>query len=775
MPRIAFVAWIVLLVLASVPAAQEDQAPVGGRLATRFARDVAPDRAHPEYPRPTMVREAWRCLNGLWDYAIRPREEGAPTAYDGKILVPYPIESSLSGVGRRVGEREVLWVRRGVAVPPEWKGRRVRLHFGAVDWEARVFVEGREAAVHRGGYDPFTVDLTAHLADLEARGAGAASEGGTDELEIVVAAWDPSDRGDQPRGKQVRHPGGIWYTPSTGIWQTVWMEPVPAEAHIGGLRIVPDLDAGVVRVAARGEGLGGRRLDVRVVAEGRQAAAGSGPADEPVAVPLDGARLWTPEKPFLYDLEITLLDGQRVVDRVRSYFGMRKISVEADAAGVRRICLNGRPRFLLGLLDQGFWPDGLYAAPTDEALRYDVEVSLRLGFNLARKHVKVEPERWYHWCDRLGLLVFQDMPSGDAFVDPGKGEIVRSAQSARQFEDELRRVIEARANHPSIVAWVPFNEGWGQYDTARIVDLVRRLDPTRLVVPASGWNDVPAGDVHDIHAYPGPAAVRPGERAAVLGEFGGLGLPVRGHTWQDERNWGYRSYEDREGLTEAYEDLIARLRPLVAWPGLSAAIYTQTTDVEIEINGMMTYDREVVKMDEERVAKANRSLFAPVPQVRIVVPTSEAEGLAWRYTTDAPPGGWEAVGFDDSSWRTGEGGFGTDGTPGATVRTEWSSGEIWARRTFDLADGESMFAGTPHLLVHHDEDAEVFVNGVLAARLPGFTTSYLLEPMREEARRTLRVGRNVLAVRCRQTGGGQYVDVGLADVVEGPGTHRRDR
>jgi hypothetical protein len=388
----------------------------------------------------------------------------------------------------------------------------------------------------------------------------------------------------------------------------------------------------------------------------------------------------------------------------------------------------------------------------------------KLGFNMVRKHVKVEPERWYYWCDKLGLLVWQDMPSGDASVEPGKGEIRRSKESAENYERELKVMIAALRNHPCIVLWVPFNEGWGQYDTKRIVDLVKKEDPTRLVTCASGWNDVAgAGDVHDIHVYPGPGAPPPeAKRAIVLGEFGGLGLPLRGHTWQDEMNWGYRSFKTQPELTEAYLQLVAGLRVLIPG-GLSAAVYTQTTDVEIEVNGLMTYDRAVVKMDAKRITKANNRLYLPPPEVKTLVSSSQKEGHEWRYTTEKPPAGWEKPDFDDASWKKGRAGFGTQGTPGAVVRTEWKTSDIWIRRTVELSEKRPSGLG---LLIHHDEDAEIYLNGQLVSKLGGYTTDYMLVPLDESALKALRAGRNTIAVHCHQTTGGQYIDVGLMSIRE---------
>jgi beta-galactosidase/beta-glucuronidase len=468
----------------------------------------------------------------------------------------------------------------------------VLLHFGAVDWEATVWVNGRKLGTHRGGYDPFDFDITGALRP-------------TGQQELIVGVFDPSDAGTQPRGKQVRKPHSIWYTSTTGIWQTAWIEPVP-EAHITSLRMVPDLKAGKLRVTATGTPkTAGRQVQIAASAGDQRVATAAGAVGQTIELAIPNARAWSPADPFLYGLTISLSGGDGKADTLESYFGMRDVAVGKDDKGVQRLLLNGRPLFQFGPLDQGFWPDGLYTAPSDEAQRYDLEVTRRLGFNMVRKHVKVEPERWYYWCDKLGLLVWQDMPSGDRSVDSGKGEIQRTAESARQFETELDRLVETHANHPSIVMWVVFNEGWGQYDTRRLTEHVKQLDPSRLVCCASGWNDMPAGDVHDIHKYPGPAAPMPEERrAAVLGEFGGLGLPLVGHTWQSEKNWGYRNLKSLDELNDGYHKLLDALQPLVAERGLSAAVYTQTTDVEIEVNGLMTYDREVIKLKPEAARAA---------------------------------------------------------------------------------------------------------------------------------------------------------------------------
>ena len=747
--------WLVLCAsLCLCTLIQAQWRPAKGPLMTRWAKKVSPKNVHREYPRPQMVRKDWMNLNGLWEYAIQSRDRQQPDSFDGQILVPFPVESALSGVMKAVGEENRLWYRRSVKIPKKWASRRVLLHFGAVDWDATVWVNGKQVGNHRGGYDPFTLDITDAL-----KSSG--------EQEIVVSVWDPTNAGTQPRGKQVKEPRGIWYTAVTGIWQTVWLEPVP-KTYIESIRIVPDVDNKSLRVIA---GCPGASSDYRLEVEAKDGWFTKGKAEgrvgERMVVDIKKPKLWSPDSPFLYDLKVTLKDNKgKKVDAVSSYFGMRKIEVKKDKKGINRLFLNNEALFHFGPLDQGWWPDGLYAAPTDEALRYDIEVLKKLGCNMLRKHVKVEPARLYYWCDKLGLMVWQDMPNGDKHIRGSDPDLKRSKESATQFELELKRVIEAFVNHPCIVMWVPFNEGWGQYDTARIVNYVKGLDGTRLVNSASGWTDRGVGDVHDIHRYPGPAAPpTEANRAAVLGEFGGLGLPIKGHTWQDEKNWGYRSYETREDLTSAYVALIDNLRSLIG-DGLCAAIYTQTTDVEIEVNGLMTYDRAMIKMDHRKAAAANKSLYLPPPIVETIVPTSQTQPQSWRYTTSKPADGWQKADFDDSAWSQGQAGFGTEETPGAVVRTEWKTLNIWLRRTFELEDTQKL--RRPQLAIHHDEYTEVYINGELVAKLGGYTTSYVRVGLDRKARWILKPGSNCLAIHCQQTTGGQYIDAGLVNVIEQP-------
>ncbi len=592
---------LIVLATAAAPgflvySANAEWAPVGGGLMTRWSEQVSPTKVHPEHPRPQMVRPTWQSLNGLWDYAIRPKAESCPGNMDGKILVPFPVESALSGVKKSVDENQRLWYRRTFDVPAAWRGRRLLLHFEGVDWDTTVWVNGKEIGSHRGGYDPFTFDIT----ELLSQGAGQRLE---------VGVWDPTDRSFQPRGKQVARPNGIWYTAVTGIWRTVWLESVPA-ASVDRLEMVPDMDASVLRLTVRGRGTAAGAGVKAVAKDGTSIVATiAGKIGELIELRIPNARLWSPNSPFLYDLVVELQDGDKVIDQVTSYFGMRKIAVGKDEQGVNRLMLNNKPLFQLGPLDQGWWPDGLYTAPTDEALRYDIDVTRKLGFNMARKHVKVEPRRWYYHCDRLGLMVWQDMPSGDKYIKPNQADVTRTEESAANFRREFQAVIEAYRNHPCIVAWVPFNEGWGQFETDAILAWVKQLDPTRLVDGPSGWADRKTGDMNDMHKYPGPGSPQPEpKRAVVLGEFGGLGLPIEGHLWWNKRNWGYRTFKTREELQAAYEGLITKLRPLIE-AGLAAAVYTQTTDVEGEVNGLMTYDRGIIKFDVDKLAGMHAKLY----------------------------------------------------------------------------------------------------------------------------------------------------------------------
>ncbi|MCQ2305149.1 MAG: beta-galactosidase [Bacteroidales bacterium] len=575
--------------------------PAGDKIKTDWASEVVPENVLPEYPRPLMVRPTWKNLNGLWQYAITPKGEKTPTAYEGDILVPFCVESSLSGVQKTVGQDSALWYEKTFAVPNEWKNDRVLLHFGAVDWMTDVWVNGVKVGSHTGGYTPFTFDITQALSGKNNK--------------LVVRVWDPTDKSYVPRGKQVSNPKGIFYTAVTGIWQTVWLEPVP-DAYIKSINTTPDLDKATVKVDIDFSNPTADDLYwVDVIYEGEKVAEGKSINDQPVEVNMpEGFLTWTPDHPFLYDLKIKVFRKGKQIDAVDSYFAMRSFGTQRDDNGIVRLTLNGKPIFHYGPLDQGWWPDGLYTAPTDEALAYDVQKTKDFGFNMIRKHVKVEPARWYYHCDRLGIIVWQDMPSGDRgpgwntkeyFQGP---ESLRSLESEENYKKEWTEIITALKSQPCIGVWVPFNESWGQFKTPEIVEMTKKLDPTRLVNPASGGNFYQCGDILDLHHYPDPKMVLyDPTRATVLGEYGGIGRKVDGHTWVKDQGWGYVEFDTEEKVTDTYIEYANTLYKMIP-QGFSAAVYTQTTDCETELNGLMTYDRKVIKLDEKRLHDINSKI-----------------------------------------------------------------------------------------------------------------------------------------------------------------------
>lgn len=618
----------------------QDWAPVGENIKSPWAAELDPAAPLPEYPRPQMIREEWMNLNGLWNYAITEASADTFTS-EGKILVPFAVESSLSGVGRRIMKENALWYERQFVLPRTWKGKNILLHFGAVDWQAEVMVNGVVVGEHRGGYDPFTFDITPYLKK-------------SGKQTLVVKVLDSTDNSLQPRGKQCLINRGIWYTPVSGIWQTVWLEPVAA-AHVENYYVVSDIDKGTMSFEVNASAEEGDVVKVAVL-EGGEGYSPETPSDKVLAeatvqngkavVKIDDVKTWSPDSPYLYGVKVCVERNGRIIDSVDGYTAMRKISVVKDSTPntYKRMALNNEPLFQFGPLDQGWWPDGLYTAPTDEALKFDIAKTKELGFNMIRKHIKVEPARWYYWCDVYGIMVWQDMPcigdhsskqmpardkeiqdavwnkwSSDSFIGGTECKIPQEWKD--NYYKEWGSIIRAFRNFQCIVVWVPFNEAWGQFDTPAVVKFTRELDPTRLINQSSGGNyDLSHGvegfgDILDVHHYPCPAMnIFERKFVNVLGEYGGIGLPVEGHTWDIERKWGYGgNKKDSEEVMTIYEDFLDMLKVFIQ-TGCAAAVYTQTTDVEGEVNGLITYDRAVVKVDIPRISAANKAVIESMPE-----------------------------------------------------------------------------------------------------------------------------------------------------------------
>ena len=589
----------VLLLFSTATSAQWK--PAGDKLKTKWAETIDINNVLPEYPRPIMERTEWSNLNGLWEYAILPLGQPEPSTFDGQILVPFAVESSLSGVQKELGKDKELWYKRHITIPSSWKNKNILLHFGAVDWKTEIFLNDIKIGTHTGGYTPFSFDITPYLK--------------SGKQKLVVKVWDPTSDSHQPRGKQVVNPNSIWYTPVSGIWQTVWLEPVNKK-HISSVNAVANIDSKSLKVNVKIENTNNTDI-VQIILKDNNKVVSTVKcvAGESADIYLSDMKLWSPESPFLYDLEVKLLEKGKSVDNVKSYAAMRKVSMQRNQNGVMRMQLNNKDCFHFGPLDQGWWPDGLYTAPTDEALLYDIQKTKDFGYNMIRKHVKVEPARWYTHCDRLGILVWQDMPNGGESPQwnmhnyfEGK-ELERTIESENNFRKEWKEIVDYLMPYPSIVVWVPFNEAWGQFKTKEIADWTKHHDPSRLVNSASGGNHYyKAGDILDFHQYPSPKMLMyDHNRVTVLGEYGGIGLPLEKHLWQPDKNWGYVQFKNAKEVTDEYvkyaEDLL-RLIP----QGISGAVYTQTTDVEGEVNGLMTYDRKAIKVEEDRVKAINQKV-----------------------------------------------------------------------------------------------------------------------------------------------------------------------
>ena len=572
------------------------------RMTTQWAELVDSISVLGEYPRPIMEREDWKSLNGYWDYAICDSGKVCPDSYDGMILVPFCAESYLSGVEKPVTKDNELWYHRTFTVPEGWAGKHIILNFGAVDWRADVWVNGHHLACHKGGFTSFSMDITDALCDSV--------------QELVVRVWDPTDDGYQLRGKQSLEPHTIYYTAVTGIWQTVWIEPVMQE-HISRVTTFPDYDNAQVRLLANTEGdMTDCSLRVRVLFDDEVVASASGNVADTLTIQMPEDFLsWTPDNPWLYDIQVELIKDGDALDVVKSYTAMRKFSCGKDKSGRKNLLLNGNPIFQFGPLDQGYFPDGLYTAPTDEAMLYDLQKIKNCGYNMVRKHLKVEPARWYTYCDRMGIIVWQDIPSGDSAIAvdnklPSQVPYnLRSEESAQDYMSELDEIMTQLMPYPCISTWVLFNEGVGQFNTQEIAKWTKQRDPSRFVNAASGGNYHYTGDMLDSHHYPSPFICQSSRNyAIVIGEFGGLGLAMAGHVWNNSTGWAYMDYSTRSQFQKYYEIYTSYLYNL-KYQGLCAAVYTQLTDVEIETNGLMTYDREIMKIDVDWLYTINQFII----------------------------------------------------------------------------------------------------------------------------------------------------------------------
>lgn len=755
-----------LALLLSLQAANAEWKPVEGKIMTKWAKELTPQNAWEEYPRPQLQRENWTSLNGLWSYAMNGKDASVPTDWAGEILVPFAPESALSGVGKQLEPNQSLWYKRTLTAK-KTAGKRIILHFEAVDYDCVVWVNGEEVGKHTGAHTPFFFDITSALKD--------------GENELLVRVHDATS-GYQLVGKQHLKPNGIWYTRVSGIWQSVWMEEVN-ERSIGDLDFTSDIKAGTIGVTAN---LSGTAIDgekVRVTATFKGQEVGSAEGIGSVSIKLENPQLWSPSAPNLYDLKVELLDSdEKVIDTVKSYTALRELGKKQDANGNWRFTLNGKSIFHWGPLDQGWWPDGLLTPPSDEAMLSDIEYLKDAGFNMIRKHIKVEPRRYYYHCDRLGMMMWQDQvsqgygpntePKGSnphwTRLAPDPKDGTWSDEGHEQYLLEYKRMVDHLRDKPSIVVWSPFNEAWGQHRTMEVGKMAVAYDKTRPINIASGGNFWPIGDIADEHAYPDPAFPVGNKRfddyVKVVGEFGGHGWPVKGHLWDAEKdNWGYGGLpKSLDEWKERYTKSIHVLRGLKR-QGIAAGVYTQTTDVEGEINGLLTYDR-LEKVPAAWLKPLHDKLLATpdAPTYTVIAATSEEAAQTWKMTTEAPSEGWQKVDFDDATWKSAPAGFGGSDIPNVKPATEWTTENIWIRRTFDFS-GE--VKGNLVLRIFHDEDATVFLNGVEIAQLAGFTGNYVLVDLDEEAAAALTKGSNVIAIHVKQTRGGQFIDAGILDEV----------
>jgi hypothetical protein len=762
--RISIVFILVLLLQYSFIQAQ-NWAPVPGQIMTNWANNVTPENVWKEYPRPQMVRTDWLNLNGLWDFEITERDTNKIAInYARKILVPFCVESALSGIKETITGKQQMIYRRFFSIPSHWNQKHLILHFEAVDYEAKVWVDGKYVGIHKGGYDHFQFDI-----------AGFLNKDEKHEIKLVV--WDPTNEGSQPIGKQalpaIRN--RTKYTATSGIWQTVWLEPTN-EVAIESIKIIPNIDNGTISLQTKVVGATqGARIKIQAFDQGKEIASSIAAIGEPVSLQLNQPKLWSPTNPFLYDFKLSLINDGKVVDEVSSYFGMRKISMGRDQEGYMRILLNNEIIYQLGPLDQGYWPDGILTPASDQALRYDIAYLKKIGANMDRMHMKVQPERWYYHCDQLGILIWQDMVSPTKFID------TKSNLNPSDFELEHNITVDQLYNHPSIIQWVLFNESWGQYDTERLTAALKAKDPTRLVINASGWHDKKVGDIRDFHDYtihPAVALVNKNDdRAMVLGEAGGIDLLIPGHLWTPDLKGGTKiktdwSIDFKKGIVKSSDELIEKYKILLddlfqlKKYGLNAVVYTQISDVEDEISGWMTYDRKVSKLPETTFAALHEQFFKPTMTGKFILPLSINEPQQWNYSFTAPSNDW-IKNLMLSDFKTGMAPFGIESNNVHKVNTPWNTNSLFLNKEFTLSSVPSKLS----LIACNTGITDVYINGAYVMQFNNFLKN---DPevkisetiLSDEAMKLLKVGVNQLSLKFNFPSVGKpvyYYDFGIKE------------
>lgn len=722
--------------------AQYRQQPV--TIATPWASKINETNAWQEYPRPQLVRSEWMNLNGLWDYAIVNKGAAKPSNFQGEILVPYSIESSLSGVQKSLSPKQELWYHKEINIPANWKGKNIILHFGAVDWQSDLYVNGKHVGQHTGGSDPFSYDITPFL-----------TLGGVQKISLKV--FDPTDSDIQPRGKQTLNPRGFWYTAVSGIWQTVWMEPVNA-TYMTGLKPVADIDQGAILFNSDlANPKGDEQMEVQVSYNGKPVKKINIPYQSSLKVDLKDSHLWSPEQPNLYQVKVLILRNGEKQDEFNSYFAMRKISLGKDENGFTRIELNNKPYFQWGTLDQGWWPESLLTPPSDEAMKSDMVMLKNMGFNMIRKHIKVEPARYYYHADTMGMLIWQDMPTGFLNLNDPVQHVKfdadkdwdRPEESAKEFKAEWKSIMDNLRFFPSIVVWVPFNEGWGQFQTKEVTAWTQNYDSSRLVDATSGWTDRGVGHMFDAHQYPGPSMEPTSQnvgRAIVLGEFGGLGWPVKGHLWNEEkRNWGYRTYFDKDTYHNELSKVLNNLYPLLS-RGLSAAIYTQTSDVEGEVNGLITYDRKFQKITDKEMKKLTQPLFESVRKANFIINDSEIEKSTLYISKLKPNVGWNLHNPFDSPFKSHQGPY------------DLNKGEdVWAVNSFVVKSKDDKMA----LKLLGQGDLKIYLNGEEIYNNRILTKRHYDEFNLVDYMHLLKPGKNVIGFELKDAEANSQFDFGL--------------